>query len=75
MARTLTRAPITEGLGPHRRRHENYHGYMNGQYEDHARPRAYAAEVTDRVRLSNDSRAVVPGHLQTSYTVAVMILP
>ena len=62
-SRCTSRPLLLRGLGHHRRRHEDYRGYMNGRYEDHARPWPDAAEVTDRAHRSNNSRAAVPGQL------------
>jgi hypothetical protein len=36
-------------------------GYMNGQYDDHARLRADAAAATDRIHRLSGPRAAVPG--------------
>ena len=60
---------ITEGT------QEDYRGYMNGQYEDHARPRVRrGGSYGSRPPLERLPRGG-PRTPVTSYTVVVMILP
>jgi hypothetical protein len=52
---------MTEGLGHYRKGQEDYRGYMNGQYEDHARYAPDAAGVTKHVHRLGGSRAAILG--------------